>query len=100
LTEKNDWVLDPFLGTGTSIIAAVRHKRKGIGAELVQQYIDIAYDRINQAINGLLRTRPMDRPVFDPEEAGSSLKQPPWGSDKESQQMSLFESSEEVMGNK
>lgn len=92
MTEKNDWVLDPFLGTGTSIIAAVRHKRKGIGAELVQQYVDIAYDRINQAVNGILKTRPMDRPVFDPEEAGSSLKHPPWESDKESQQMSLFES--------
>ncbi len=100
LTEKNDWVLDPFLGTGTSIIAAVRHKRKGIGAELVQQYVDIAYDRINQAVNGFLRTRPMDRPIFDPEEAGSSLKHPPWESDNESQQMSLFESTEEVMGNK
>ncbi len=100
MTEKNDWVLDPFLGTGTSIIAAVRHKRKGIGAELVQQYVDIAYERINQAVNGILKTRPMDRPVFDPEKAGSSLKYPPWESDKESQQMSLFDSPEQVMGNK
>jgi len=100
LTEKNDWVLDPFLGTGTSIIAAVRHHRKGIGAELVQQYVDIAYDRINKAVNGFLRTRPMDRPVFDPEEAGRSLKSPPWERNRESQQMSLFESPEEVMGNK
>jgi adenine-specific DNA-methyltransferase len=100
MTEENDWVLDPFLGTGTSIIAAVRHKRKGIGAELVQQYVDIAYDRINQAVNGILKTRPMDRPVFDPEEAGNSLKYPPWESDKKSQQRSLFESPEQVMGNK
>ena len=90
MTEKNDWVLVPFLGTGTSIIAAIRHNRKGIGAELVQQYVDIAYDRINQAVNGFLRTRPMDRPVFDPEEAGRSLKSPSWERNRESQQMSLF----------
>ena len=38
LTHEGDWVLDPFLGTGTSIIAAVRHQRRGIGAEVVPKY--------------------------------------------------------------
>ena len=31
LTNKNDWVLDPFLGVGTSIVAAIRHGGGGGG---------------------------------------------------------------------
>jgi adenine-specific DNA-methyltransferase len=43
-------VFDPFLGTGTSIIAAVRHNRKGIGAEIVRGYVEISHRRIEQEI--------------------------------------------------
>jgi len=32
LTNEEDWILDPFLGTGTAIIAAIRHNRRGAGA--------------------------------------------------------------------
>ena len=32
MTYEGDRVFDPFLGTGTSIIAAIRHDRRGIGA--------------------------------------------------------------------
>jgi len=32
MTNEGDWVLDPFLGTGTSIIAAIGHNRRGAGA--------------------------------------------------------------------
>ena len=38
LTLPGDWVLDPFLGTGTSIIAALRQNRRGVGAEVVERY--------------------------------------------------------------
>ncbi len=34
MTDEGDWVLDPFLGTGTSIIAAIRHNRRGAGVML------------------------------------------------------------------
>jgi len=73
MSERNDWVLDPFSGTGTSIIAAIRHNRKGVGAEIVKKYIDIAKDRINKAIDGTLRTRPMNKPIYDPQKAGSEF---------------------------
>jgi DNA modification methylase len=49
LSREGDWVLDPFLGTGTSIIAALRHQRRGIGAEVVRKYIDLAKSRIQLA---------------------------------------------------
>lgn len=78
LTCPNAWVLDPFLGTGTSIIAALRHNRCGVGAELVGRYVAIARERISQAIGGTLPVRPIHRPVFDPKDAGRALLTAPW----------------------
>ena len=78
LTNDDDWVLDPFLGVGTSIIATIRHGRRGVGAESVKKYINIANDRIQQEINGTLRTRPMHKPVYDPQQAGNRMTMAPW----------------------
>lgn len=66
LTNEGDWVLDPFVGAGTSIIAALRHNRRGAGAETERKYIAIAQGRIRQAMAGTLRTRPMNKPKYDP----------------------------------
>lgn len=89
LTNEGDWVLDPFLGTGTTIIAAIRHGRRGAGAETVPKYVQLARERIRQEMEGTLRTRPMDRPVYDPVEAGNSLTVAPWK--KNTEQITLFE---------
>jgi len=78
LTNEADWVLDPFLGTGTTIIAAIRHGCRGIGAETVPEYVELARQRIQQEMEGTLRTRPMHRPVYDPVESGNSLTIVPW----------------------
>jgi adenine-specific DNA-methyltransferase len=78
LTNSGNWVFDPFLGTGTSIIAAIRHGRRGIGAEIVTRYVKIARERIQQELSGTLRTRPMGTPVYDPVAAGNSLITAPW----------------------
>jgi len=68
LTNKNDWILDPFLGVGSSIIAAILHNRRGVGAEINNKYLEIANERINKALEGNLRTRPMNKPIYDPNE--------------------------------
>jgi len=78
MTNEGDWVFDPFLGTGTTVIAAIRHGRRGAGAEIVPRYIQLARQRIRQELAGTLRTRPMNKPVYDPVEAGNSLTAPPW----------------------
>jgi adenine-specific DNA-methyltransferase len=78
LTREDDWVLDPFLGTGTSIIAAMRHQRRGIGAEVLKKYVEIAKSRIDMAAHDELPVRPMNRPVFDPKDAGRNLLTAPW----------------------
>jgi adenine-specific DNA-methyltransferase len=83
LTNGGDWVLDPFLGTGTTIVAAIRHGRRGVGADTVPSYVKLARQRIQQEIEGALRTRPMDRPVYDPIEAGNSLTVAPWKNNTE-----------------
>lgn len=41
-TKKADLVLDPFLGVGTTLVAAKNHKRRGIGIELYKKFADIA----------------------------------------------------------
>lgn len=92
MTNQDDWVLDPFLGVGTTIVAAVRHQRKGAGAEVFQKYVEIAYDRINQEINGTLKTRPMFRPVYDPNKAGNKLATSPWAQKENRSQMVLLDS--------
>jgi len=66
MTDEGDWVLDPFIGVGTTAIAALMHNRKAIGAEIVQEYVEVAKDRIRLAEEGKLRIRPMTRPIYDP----------------------------------
>lgn len=66
LTNKGDTVLDPYLGVGSSAIAALKHKRKAYGCDIVSEYIDIALERIQQLKSGKLRIRPMNKPVYEP----------------------------------
>ncbi|MGC2517794.1 MAG: site-specific DNA-methyltransferase [Burkholderiales bacterium] len=91
MTNKGDWVFDPFLGTGTSIIAALRHDRRGAGAEIAPAYVKLAEQRIRKAASGELKTRPMSRPVFDPKNAGSHLTESPW--QKNPNQLKLLQNS-------
>ena len=66
LTNEDDWVFDPFMGVGTTAIAALMHQRRAIGAEIMPEYVQIARQRLREAEEGRLRIRPMDRPVYDP----------------------------------
>ncbi|MEW6103718.1 MAG: site-specific DNA-methyltransferase [bacterium] len=43
-----DAVLDPFLGSGTTLIAAYLNKRKGIGVDIDKTYCDLAIKRLKQ----------------------------------------------------
>jgi adenine-specific DNA-methyltransferase len=66
LTDEGEWVLDPFMGVGTTAIAALMHGRRAIGAEIMPEYVELARERIRLAEQGNLRIRPMDRSVYDP----------------------------------
>ena len=47
-SKENDIVLDCFMGSGTTGIAAKRNNRKFIGIEIDKKYFDIAEKRINE----------------------------------------------------
>lgn len=66
LTSPDDIVLDPYMGVGSSVVAALKHGRKGYGCDVIQEYVDVAWERVHQLRAGTLKTRPMDRPVYDP----------------------------------
>lgn len=51
LTYKNDIVLDPFVGSGTSLVAAEVLDRKWIGIELSENYTDVARKRVQMFID-------------------------------------------------
>lgn len=67
MTDEGDNVFDPYVGVGSSVIAAVKHERNGYGCDILQEYIDIAWDRVRALRAGTLRTRPMGKPVYDPQ---------------------------------
>lgn len=66
LTDEGDSVLDPYLGVGSSAVAAVMHGRKAYGCDTDKKYIDIAWRRIRDYRAGRLKTRPMNKPVYEP----------------------------------
>ena len=43
-----DTVLDPFLGSGSTLIASCLHDRKGIGVDIDEKYCKIAIERLRQ----------------------------------------------------
>lgn len=49
-TQPNDLILDPFLGSGTTAVAAYQTGRRCIGIEISEDYCDIAVKRIKEAV--------------------------------------------------
>ena len=48
---KDDLILDPFIGSGTTAIAAKNLKRNFVGYEIEKEYIDIANNRLETEVN-------------------------------------------------
>lgn len=66
LTEENSWVLDPFSGVGSTVIGAIKHNRNALGIEKEDAYCKIARQRINELKEGLLKVRPINKPIHKP----------------------------------
>lgn len=75
MTNEGDAVFDPYMGVGTSVVAAVKHKRIGYGCDIVEKYVTIAEKRIRDLENGRLKTRPMGKPVYQPPAKNHELSQ-------------------------
>ena len=66
MTDPGDAVFDPYMGVGTSVVAALRHGRRGYGCDIVPEYVEIAWKRVRALREGRLQTRPMGKPIYDP----------------------------------
>lgn len=65
----SETILDPFMGSGTTGVAAVKLGRKFIGIEIEPKYFDIACRRISEALKQpdmfIEQPKPVHRPTFD-----------------------------------
>ena len=43
---KNDFILNPFMGSGTTAVSAIKSERKFIGYDISQEYISLAEKRL------------------------------------------------------
>jgi DNA modification methylase len=66
LSEERDVVLDPFVGAGTTAIAALRHGRSTIGIDRDPKYVDLTRERIEEFLAGELKLRPLGRQTRTP----------------------------------
>jgi adenine-specific DNA-methyltransferase len=66
LCPKNGLVFDPYMGSGSSGVAAILNGRWFVGAEINKSYMNIASRRLAQAYDGTVPHRPVDRPIFVP----------------------------------
>lgn len=66
LTNEKSWVLDPFAGVGSSVIAAVKNNRNAVGIEKEKGYCEIANQRIKELNEGKLKIRPINKPIHKP----------------------------------
>ncbi len=48
-TDRDGFVLDPFMGSGTTGIACANHGRRFVGIEIERKYFDMACERISRA---------------------------------------------------
>ena len=65
-TFKGDLVLDPFCGSGSTLVAAARSGRDAVGYDLDPAYVTLAETRLAQDVSRGRRRRPARRPAGRP----------------------------------
>lgn len=65
LTNEEDWILDPFAGVGSTVLASLKNNRNVIGIEKEKKYRDVGVKRVQDFMNGKLQFRPIGKPIYD-----------------------------------
>ncbi len=65
-TSESDWVLDPYMGVGSALIAALLHDRRAVGCDKEREYVELAKQRIDDLFAGRLKIRRLGTPVYTP----------------------------------
>lgn len=66
MSNEDDWVLDPFSGVGSTLIAATKHRRKVLGIDRDPEYCALTKQRLADFYAGRLKIRPLGKPVHKP----------------------------------
>lgn len=66
LTNRNDFVVDPFMGSGTTAVAVALEGRRFAGCDIERDYVEIARGRLGDIKVGRLKYRPLERPIYQP----------------------------------
>lgn len=76
LSNKSDWILDPFAGVGSSMIASLKNGRNSIGIEKYQKYITVGKERLKKIRQKKLKVREFGKPVQLPNANTAVAKKP------------------------
>lgn len=75
MTPEGGTVFDPFAGVASAGVAALLHGRRFTGCEIDPQYAEIGRQRLDSAIEGNIKYRPFEKPIYDHRQ--SKLSQEP-----------------------
>ena len=73
LTNENDWVLDPYAGVGSTMLASLKNSRPVVGIEKEDKYRQTGLTRITQLGNNELKFREIGTPIYDHTQSKLSL---------------------------
>ncbi|MGI4815427.1 MAG: DNA-methyltransferase, partial [Janthinobacterium lividum] len=65
-TNEGDTVLDPFSGSGTTIIAALKAERRAVGIDKNPEYVALTKQRISELYEGRIKLRRSGTAVAQP----------------------------------
>jgi adenine-specific DNA-methyltransferase len=77
LSPRRGLVVDPYLGSGSTAVAAILEGRRFSGCDIEAKYIKIAQSRIDDLMAGNLQFRPIDKPIYVPNPNDTVAKTPP-----------------------
>ena len=66
MAPQDGLVFDPFAGVASSGVAALMNNRHFWGCEIVKEYIDVGMRRLQETLDGTVKYRPSNKPLYDP----------------------------------
>jgi len=66
LTKRGELVVDPYMGVGSSAVAAVLTGRRFAGADIKSKYVKISRNRVKESVSGVIKYRDPLTPVHVP----------------------------------
>jgi adenine-specific DNA-methyltransferase len=77
LCPRDGLIFDPYMGAGSAGVAATVEGRRFVGAELDNEYFELALERVKAASKGKAPFRPIERPIFEPDPRSEIAIPPP-----------------------